>query len=138
MIAVEGVDQAVLQHGVDELHVAHLDAAAQIGGVGGERHRFLAARDDDVGVAVGDLLHAERDRAQAAAAELVDAEGGLFLRNAGLHRRLAGWILALRRGQNLAENHLVDLARLDFRRFESALDGDGAQVVRRRSSRRRR
>ena len=130
VIAVEGVDEAVLQHGVDELHFPHLHAAAQIGGMGGERHQFLAARDDDVGVAVRDLLQPERDRAQAAAAQLIDAEGGLFLRNASLHRRLAGRILALRRRKDLPENHLVDLARFDLRRFESALDGDGAKVMR--------
>ena len=33
VIAVEGVDQAVLQHGVDEFQVAHLHAVAQMGGV---------------------------------------------------------------------------------------------------------
>ena len=98
--------------------------------MGGERHQFLAARDDDVGVAARDLLHAERDRAQPAAAQLIDPESGLFLRNASLHRRLAGWILALRRRKDLPENHLVDLGRFDLRRFESALDGDGAQVMR--------
>ena len=130
MIAVEGVDEAVLQHGVDELHFTHLDAAAQIGRVGRERHRFLAARDDDAGVAIGDLLQAERNRPQAAAAQLVDAEGGLFLRKASLHRGLAGRILALRGAQDLPENHLVDLARVDLRGFERALDGDRAKLVR--------
>ena len=33
-------------------------------------------------------------------------------------------------GEDLPENHLVDLARVDLRRFESALDRDCAQVVR--------
>ncbi len=56
MVAVEGVHQAVLDHRVDELGVAHLGAGAQVGGVGRERHALAAARDDDVGVAVGDLL----------------------------------------------------------------------------------
>ena len=130
VIAVKGVNEAVLQHGVDELHFPHLDAAAQIGGMGGKRHRFLAARDDDVGVAVGDLLHAERDRAQTAAAQLIDAESGLLLRNASLHRRLARRILTLRRGEDLPEDHLVHFARVDLGGFEGALDGDRAQVVR--------
>ena len=44
------------------------------------RHRFLAAGDDDLGVAGGDLLHAERDGAQARAAQLVEAPGGRLLR----------------------------------------------------------
>ena len=96
VISVEGVDQSVLQHGVEHLHLAHFDPAAQIRGVGGERHRFLPAGDDDVRVAVGDLLQSERDRTQTAAAQLIEAEGGFFLRNTGLHRRLASGILALR------------------------------------------
>ena len=74
-----------------------------------------------LGVAVGDLLQAERNRAQAAAAQLVDAEGGLFLRNAGFHRRLAGRVLALRGGQDLPEDDLVDFARVDLRRSSALL-----------------
>ena len=79
VIAVEGVGQAVLDHGVDHLEVAHLDAAAQMRAMRRHRHRFLPAGDDDLGVAGGDLLHAERDGAQARAAELVHAPGGRFL-----------------------------------------------------------
>jgi hypothetical protein len=48
------------------------------------RHGFLAAGHDDVGVAVGDLLHAERDGAQARAAELVETPGRRLDRNAGI------------------------------------------------------
>ena len=98
-------------------------------GVRRERHRFLAAGDDDIGVAACDLLDAERDRAQAGAADLIDPEGGLFLRNAGLDRRLARRILALRGGEHLAENHFVHFARLDLGALESGLDGDRAELV---------
>src|ERR1700733_3146509 len=68
MIAVKGVDQDILKHGVDELHLSHLHTTAQIGRMGGERHRFLATRNDNVGVAVCDLLQSKRNRTQAAAA----------------------------------------------------------------------
>ncbi len=129
---MKGVNEAVCQHGVDEFHLSHFDAAAQIGGMRGERHRFLAARDDDLGVAAGDLLQPERNRAQAAAAHLIDTESRLLLGNASLHRRLARRVLALCAYEDLSENHLVHLARVDLRRFESALDGDRAKVVRRR------
>ena len=131
MIAVKGVKQSVLQHGVDEFHLAHLHAAAQIGGMRGKRHRLLPAGHDDIGVAARDLLQSERNRAQAAAAQLVDAEGGFLLWHASLHRRLAGGILALPRGKDLAENHLVDLAGVDLRRRQSSFYGDRAKVVRR-------
>ena len=63
------------------------------------------------GVAACDLLHAERDRAQARAAELVEAPGGLLLRDAGLHRRLARRVLALAGGQHLAEDDFVHFGR---------------------------
>ena len=75
----------------------------------GERHGFLAAGHDDGGVAVGDLLHADGDGAKPRAAELVEAPGGLFLRNAGGHRGLPGRVLALAGGEDLAEDDLVHL-----------------------------
>ena len=114
VIAVEGIDQAVAQHGVDEFDVAHFRAGAQMRGMRRLRHAFLAAGDDDLGVAIGDLLHAERHRAQARAADLIEAPGRLFLRNAGLHRRLTGGILALARGQDLSKDDLVDFVWRDL------------------------
>ena len=132
VVAVEGVPQPVLDHGVDEFDVAHLDAAAQILRVRGHAHRFLAAGDDDVGIAVEQRLIAERDGAQARAAELVDAPGRAFHRNAGGDRGLAGRVLALRRGQDLAHDHFGDAARLDAGALQRGLDGDGAEIVGRR------
>ena len=58
-------------------------------------------------------LIAERDRAQAGAAELVDAPGRAFDRDAGGDRGLAGRVLALTGGQDLAHDDLGDLAALD-------------------------
>src|SRR3954471_1861661 len=65
VVAVEGVPQAVLDHGVDQFEAAHLDAAAQILRVRGHAHGFLAAGDHDFGIAVEQRLIAERDGAQA-------------------------------------------------------------------------
>ena len=84
------------------------------------------------GVSVGDLLHADRDGAKPRAAELVEAPGGLFLRNAGGHRGLPGRVLALAGGEDLAEDDLVDLARIDLGALERGLDGGGAEFVGRR------
>jgi hypothetical protein len=97
------VPQTVLDHRVDQLHVAHLGAGAQMLAVLRQRHGFLAAGDDDVGVAIGDLLQADRDGAQARAADLVQAPGGRLDRNAGGNRGLTGRVLALAGGQHLAE-----------------------------------
>ena len=74
-------------------------------------------------------LIAERDRAQTRAAELVDAPGRAFHRNAGGDRGLARRVLALRRGQNLAHDDFGDAARLDARPLQRRLDGDGAEIV---------
>jgi hypothetical protein len=129
VVAVEGVPQAVLDHRVDELHVAHLGAAAHMGRVGGERHRFLAARHDDAGIAVGDLLHRDRDGAQPRAADLVEAPGGLVVRDPRVDRRLPGRVLPLRGGEDLAEDDLVHLGGVDLGALERRLDGDRAEIV---------
>ena len=60
VIAVEGVDQAVLDHGVDHGGVAHLGAVAQVQRVRRLAHAFLTAGNDDPGVAGRDLLRAQR------------------------------------------------------------------------------
>ena len=72
-----------------------------------QRHALLAAGDDDRVVAERDVLGAERDGAQARAADLVDAPGGALLRQAGVDVRLAGRVLALAGGQHLAEDRLA-------------------------------
>ena len=94
VVAVEGVPQPVVDHGVDQLGVAHLGAVAQMHAVRRLAHALLAAGDDDVGVASPDRLKAERHRAQAGAAELVDADRRSFHGNAGVDRGLAGRVLA--------------------------------------------
>ena len=132
VVAVEGVHQAVLEHGVDELQVAHLGAGAQMAACGASDIDSWPPATMIVGVAVGDLLHAERDGAQARAAELVEAPGGLLLRHAGGHRGLAGRVLALAGGEDLAEDDLVDLAGVDLGARQRRLDRGGAELVRRR------
>jgi polyhydroxyalkanoate synthesis repressor PhaR len=85
-------------------------------------HGFLAARDDDPGVAVGDLLHADGDGAQARAAELVEAPGG---RSCGMPAFIAAWRAGFwpcAGGEDLAHDDLVDLAALDACALQRRLD----------------
>ena len=131
VIAVEGIHQAVLEHRVDELEVAHLGARAQMRRMLGHRHGFLAAGHDDGRIAVGDLLEAERDRPQSAAAELVQPPGRLLLRHARRHGGLPGRVLPLPGGEDLAQNDLVDFGGIDLGALEGALDRRGAELVRR-------
>ena len=62
VVAVEGVPEAVLDHRVDELHVAHLVALPQVLAVGRHRHVLLPARGDDRRVAELDVLGARSPR----------------------------------------------------------------------------
>ena len=94
-------------------------------------HALLAAGDDDLAVAAADRLIAERHGAQPRAAELVDAVGGLLDRDAGADRRLARRVLALAGGQDLAQDDLGDLARLDAGALQRLGDRDLAELVRR-------
>ena len=127
VVAVEGIPEAVLDHGVDHRVVAHLHAITQVGGMRRAAHRFLAAGGDDLGIARHDLLHAQRHGAEAGAAELVDAPGRAFLGDAGMDGGLAGGVLALAGGEDLAEDHLLHFGGLDLGAFHGGLQGDGAQ-----------
>src|SRR5207249_5511748 len=129
VVAIKGVPQAVLDHGVDHLVVAHLHAVAKMLAVRGHAHRFLAARDHDLAVAVEDGLIAERDRTQPRAAELIDTPGRALHRDAGPDRRLAGRVLALPRGEDLPQNHLGHLGAGDTRPLERLDDCNFAEVV---------
>src|SRR5262249_1998752 len=128
VIAVEGIPQAVLDHGVDHLRVAHLGAVAQMHAVRRLAHAFLAAGDDDLAVAELDRLRTQRHRAQARAAELVDGIGRLLDRAAGGDGRLAGRVLAGSGGEDLAEDDLAHLARLNLGALQRFGDGDLSEV----------
>src|SRR3984893_17871444 len=61
VVAVEGVPQTVLQHGVGHLELAHLGAVAHVRGVRRLAHALLTADHHDRGVAVPDRLPTEGD-----------------------------------------------------------------------------
>src|SRR5919109_86471 len=89
VILVVHVPQAVDDHGVDHLRVAHAEALARAHQrVRRKAHRLLPAGDHDVGVAVRDRLRAEHRRLEPRAAHLVDRHGGNHLGESGLYRRL--------------------------------------------------
>ena len=75
-----------------------------------------------------DLLHAERDRAQARTADLIDAPGRRIDRNAGANGCLARGALAPERRQNLAEDDLRDVARREVRPLKRRLDRNFAEL----------
>src|SRR3546814_14622236 len=76
--------------------------------MGCQAHAFRAAADHDARVADAYRLGADRHGAQAGTAELVDLVGGALIGDIRLDGRLAGWVLALTGGEDLAEDGLVD------------------------------
>jgi hypothetical protein len=92
-------------------------------------HALDAAGDDDGAFAGADLLGAEGDGAQAGAADLVDAEGGRLIGDARGAGGLASRVLALAGGEDLAENDLVDVRRIDPGGGDCGLHGGGAEHV---------
>ena len=81
-------------------------------------------------LAGADLLRGQRHRAQAGAADLVDAEGGRGVRHAGGAGGLARRVLALAGGQHLAEDHFVHVAGLHAGAVDRGLQRDGAERMR--------
>ena len=129
VVAVEGIPQTVLQHGIDEFQATHLGAVAQVRGMGGQAHAFHAAGGDDSALAGADLLRGEGDGAQAGPAHLIDAERGLGVRQAGGAAGLAGRVLALTGGEDLAVDQFVHVVRIDAGARHGGLKGYGAQLV---------
>ena len=127
VIAVEGIPQPIPDHGVDQVEIAHLLALPQIGRVLGLAHAFLPARDHDLALARADLLGGQCHGAQARAAHLVDAERRLAVGNARRMGGLAGRVLPLAGRQHLAEDDLIDLARLQPGARNRLLDRGGAE-----------
>jgi hypothetical protein len=94
----------------------------------GLAHRLLTARSHDVGIAIGNLLHAQSHRAQAGAAQLVHAPGRAFHWNAGIDRCLPGRVLAPPCRQDLPEDHFVDVLAFKTGTLHRRLEGNGAKL----------
>ena len=129
MVAVEGVPKPVLDHGVDELQIAHLLTVAQVRCVRRLAHALLATGDDDAGVAHGDLLVGQRHRTKPRTADLVQAPRRRLDPHAGLDGRLAGRALARAGLQHLAQDHLVDFVGGHLGSAERRLDRHHAQFA---------
>ena len=129
LLAAEGVAQAVLDHPVEQLRVAHAEAEArlrqQVGGVG---HRLHAAADRDLDVTGADRGVEDADRADARGAHLVDGLRGDLLGDAGLDLGLARGDLPLAGLEDLPHHDVLDLVRLDPGALEGRLDRDPPEL----------
>ncbi len=129
MVVVERIPQAVLDHGVNKLLVAHAGAPAGVGrGIGGGAHVLGAAADDDVGVAGKDGAASLDHGLHAGAADHADGVGGNGVGEACAHADLTGDVLAEAGGQDAAEHQLIDIFGGDVRALEGFLHDDGAEL----------
>ncbi len=103
VVVVERVPQAVGDHAVDHLGVAHAQAGARGGqDVRRQAHVLHAAGDDYLGIAAADGLGAQVQGLEAGAADLVQGQAWHGVGQAGEDRRLACRVLAAAGSQHLA------------------------------------
>ncbi|MNH17254.1 hypothetical protein D3C79_769210 [compost metagenome] len=134
MVVVEGIPQAVGDHAVDQLAMAHaLAGTGRRHHVGGKAHVLLAAGDDYLGVTAADGLSGQVQCLQARTADLVQGHCRHAEGQAGLDRGLACRVLPGTGGKHLAEDDFVDLRRGQPGLFQQALDHGGTQVYCRHS-----
>ncbi len=113
VVVVVCVPQAVLDHGVHQLLVAHAGAPAGIGShVGSSGHVLRAAADHHVGVAGQNGACTLDDRLHTGAADHAHGVGGNGIGNAGLDGHLPGHVLAQACGEDAAEHDLIHLLGL--------------------------
>ncbi len=131
MVVVEGVPQAVHDHAVLQLGVAHAQAGTGLGQhVGRQAHVLHAAGDDHFGIAAANGLGGQVQGFQARAADLVQGHGRYGMRQAGADRRLARRVLPAAGGEHLAEDDFIDLGGVEAGLLQQALDHDGAELGR--------
>ena len=127
MIVVIGVPQAVLDHGVHQLLVAHTSAPAGVhGGKGSGAHVLGTAADHDVGVTGQDGTGALNDGLHTGAADHAHGVSGDGIGDTSLDGDLTGHILALGRGQDAAEHQLIHILGSHVCALQSLLDHHGA------------
>ena len=129
MIVVISVPQAVLNHGVDQLLVAHASAPAGVhGSVGSSAHVFGTAADNDVGIAGQDGASAFDDGFHTGTANHTDGVSGNGIGDASLDGDLACDVLALSSGQDAAEHQLVNILGSDVGALQRFLNDDSAHL----------
>ncbi len=109
MEIIEGIPEAVADHRVDQLRMAHAQPGAGLGQhVGRQAHVFLTASDDHFGVAAANRLRRQVQRLETGAADLVQRERWHRVGKARLDRSLARGVLAGAGGEDLPEDDFID------------------------------
>ena len=129
VLIVAGAPEAVVDHGVDGLRVAHAKTFARGGKkVGRVGHGLHATGDGDLGVADGDGLGCEANGFEAGAADHVDGESGDGVGETTAQRGLARGILAEAGGEDAAHDALGDFGGIDGGAFDGGAHCDGSEL----------
>ena len=129
VLAGERVRQAVVDHRVDRLAVAHPEPEPRLlQQVGGLRHRLHTATDPELDVAGADRRIEQPGRPDSRGAHLVDRLGGDLVRDAGLDLRLARGDLALAGLDHLTHDHVLDFLGRHVGTLERGLDRGAAEL----------
>ena len=129
VVVVIGIPEAVLDHGVHQLLVAHAGTPAGIHrGKGSGAHVLSTTADNHVGVPGQDGTGALNERLHAGTADHAHGVGGNGIGNAGLDGDLAGHVLALGSGEDAAEHDLIHVLRLHTSAVQGLLDHNRAQL----------
>ena len=129
MIVVVSFPQAVLDHGIHHLGVAH--AGAVTAGRNGIRrcgHVLGTAADNDVGVTCLDGASTFDDGLHAGTTHHANRVGGNGEGQAGLDAHLTGNVLTLSSRQDATEHQFIHLLGLDAGAVQGFLDHDGTQI----------
>ena len=114
MGVTEGAGEAIVDHGIEELAVAHALAPTGLGQHKGRlAHGLHAPGHDDLRIPGPDGLSGHDDRLQPGAADHVHRHRRGVLGDAGIGGRLAGRVLTLAGLQHIAHKHLVHFFRAE-------------------------
>ena len=125
----ERIVKPVEGHVVDQLGVAVLEpATATREDVRSLRHRLLATGHHAVELTGADQLIGQCDRVDSRQTHLVDGQGRDVPADTGFDGGLLGGHLTGSGTQDLTHDHVFDLGGRNLGLFQSAADGDRAQV----------
>ena len=129
VVLVVDVPQAIDNHGVHHIPVAHaLAVAAAHQHVGRGAHVFLAAGNDDFAVPIGHRLGGQHDGLEARSAYRVNSKRRCFFGYTAFHQRLARRVLARTGGKHLAHDDFAHLIGRQAGALQQIANDRGAQL----------
>ena len=133
LVEAGGIPQSIVDHGIDQLALAHGSAhAVAVTALhhckGSHVHVLHATCDHDISIACLDHLSSHVHAVQTGTADHVDGDSGGLDGQASLQGSLTGNVLAQTSLDHAAHVNMIDLLRLDVCAVQSLLDDDGAQL----------